>query len=645
MKKGDKLNLKIYSLFCVIIIFLCGFSPCIIIGEELSDDTVSYVADFKSKSLGDGTKELLGGINMMNDDNLGLCINKRTSAENSPYYYDTGDYLDVNSNELQFKLGLPATDDITLGFKLKMGSEAIYGSATKYFDMLVYQGVIKDVDGDGISERFSVKDSADNRLNIIRNNFSGNYIKAYSYIDGEQSTKDVFVSNESWYEVTIEADFVNNDGEILYNIDTYINGELYGTIEIPKIVTSKVSTTVMGSKGYNSTYKAGTEFGISGPSHFSMITADGTLIKDVYIHSGLRKSGETINSSSYKAEYADEIIVEESFNSSYINNKIEFRNFDKASYERESSAMMLSYTGDGNSTGKDMAVSPSVCISGTSSAEMYRFNARFYFGDYKLERKLMQLIFTKDGTVYEGSPIITILRGSVMRESEMIIPCTDGNGDVITHKANVVYQKWYNAEVIIDLSGDYPVYTITVTDDSGNILFDGIETRDTFAPLSYDNVYMQIRMDSKLEETNKLTSGETTSMKLDDICWMSLYKGSGLSLDNIKMFSGNRVMTGLSSVSEGTVELNALLSNHSRTPVNGVVLACQYSLSGEMLLLSKCGFNVAKAYAPFETNNLPTSDIVSLELNLHSDMSYIKLFVLDSLNMLVPYTSCVKYGD
>ena len=93
--------------------------------------------------------------------------------------------------------------------------------------MLVYQGVIKDVDGDGIQERFSIKDSLDKRLNIIRNNFSGNYIKAYSYIDGDQSTKDVFVSNESWYEVTLEADFMHNDGEILYNIDTYINGELY----------------------------------------------------------------------------------------------------------------------------------------------------------------------------------------------------------------------------------------------------------------------------------------------------------------------------------------------------------------------------------------------------------------------------------
>ena len=102
-------------------------------------------------------------------------------------------------------------------------------------------------------------------------------------------------------------------------------------------------------------------------------------------------------------------------------------------------------------------------------------------------------------------------------------------------------------------------------------------------------------------------------------------------------------MTAVAGVSEKTLKINALLENYSRVPVNGVVLACQYSLSGEMLSLSKCDFNVNGAYMPFEVNSLPTSDAVSIELNLNSDVSYIKLFVLDSLNNITPYTGIVKY--
>lgn len=365
---------------------------------------------------------------------------------------------------------------------------------------------------------------------------------------------------------------MNSDNEILYNINIYINNELYGTIEIPKLITTKLTTKVAGSKGSTKTLKAG-EFEISGPSYFSMITADDTFIKDVYIHSGLRKSGVTINSHSYKAEYVDEIIAEEGFSSSNLESKIEFKNFDKASYERESSAMLLSYTGDGNSTGKDMLVSPSVCISGTSSAEMYYFKSRLYFNDFKLERKLAQLIFLKDGVEYEGMPLLkTALYPERISQSEMLITYFDENGDVVTHKSGVDYHKWYNVEIIIDLFGEYPVYIVSVTDDSGN-----------------------------------------------------------------------KVMTAVAGVSEKTLKINALLENYSRVPVNGVVLACQYSLSGEMLSLSKCDFNATGAYMPFVVNSLPTSDALSIELNLNSDMSYIKLFVLNSLNNITLYTGIVKY--
>lgn len=123
MKETRNLKLRICSLFCVIMSFLFCFSPYVIMGEEISGRAVSYVADFKSKSLSVETNELIGGINMMDDDNLGLYLNERKSAVSNPSYNTEYDYLDVNSNELQFKLGLPATDDITLGFKLKMGSE------------------------------------------------------------------------------------------------------------------------------------------------------------------------------------------------------------------------------------------------------------------------------------------------------------------------------------------------------------------------------------------------------------------------------------------------------------------------------------------------------------------------------------------
>ena len=66
-------------------------------GEEISGRAVSYVADFKSKSLSVETNELIGGINMMDDDNLGLYLNERKSAVSNPSYNTEYDYLDVNN--------------------------------------------------------------------------------------------------------------------------------------------------------------------------------------------------------------------------------------------------------------------------------------------------------------------------------------------------------------------------------------------------------------------------------------------------------------------------------------------------------------------------------------------------------------------
>ena len=65
---------------------------------------------------------------------------------------------------------------------------------------------------------------------------------------------------------------------------------------------------------------------------------------------------------------------------------------------------------------------------------------------------------------------------------------------------------------------------------------------------------------------------------------------------------------------------------------------CQYTGGDELISINQGIFNISGAYDPYLIDCLPTSDAVTVSIKLDSETSWVKIFVMDSLDSLTPYT-------
>ena len=70
---------------------------------------------------------------------------------------------------------------------------------------------------------------------------------------------------------------------------------------------------------------------------------------------------------------------------------------------------------------------------------------------------------------------------------------------------------------------------------------------------------------------------------------------------------------------------------------------CQFSADKEMLDISKLDFIIPGMHEQYAKYGVPTSEAVSLDINIRNGAEYIKLFVVDSMGEIIPYTKCLEY--
>ena len=491
-KEGIKL--KSVQLRCWVLIMLIPMLiaalPIVSQCKVAADSTFSYVADFEQKSKSDASSEIIGSINMLGNESIGLYLNNREiSGYDTCTYHSDGDYIDTNGNELYFKAGSPVVSDATVGFRVNMGEE-ILTTGTKYSSLSVLQGVIKDIDDDSISDSFGIRDSVNARQEILRNYHESNLVRIYSYINDVSSYKEITVSNKSWNDIRIEVNFSEAESDVLYTLNTYCNNILCGTIEIPKKINTTNTYSVVGSTG--KTVSVTGEFEFSGPYLFNFLTSNGTLIKDVYIHSGLGKTQNVLVPVNTKTDFLDDIIVNEQFADKTVDNNLIMQNFGIATNNISSGYITLSYAGDGIKTAKDMTDSPVIKLGNNSKSDKYIFRARYKFNDFKIERCLAQFISEKDGTQALHAPILKTAIGSTMRKSTLVISYLGGDDGTtqVIKSADIANDIWYDVEIVADVSGTFPAYQIKVTSESGAIIFDEYIKSDKTAELLSGSVFL-----------------------------------------------------------------------------------------------------------------------------------------------------------
>jgi len=632
---------KSRTLLCYLLVVIYVISllllPEISFAEVISSTEFSYVADFKGKAVDEGTKELVGFVNASEDCNSHLLyLNSRTAntcEKTTCTYYEDGDYIDANGNELHFKPDDPAIFDVTIGFRINMG-EKILTSGTKYSSMSVSHGVRRDIDNDSVAEEFLVNDSLTARQQLFRNYHQSNLIRFYSYVDGVSSYKEVPVLNTSWNDIKIEADFIDSDSDILYEIRTYCNNTLYGIIEIPKIITVSSAVNVQGSTGDTVTIKGETE--ISGLYNLNLLTSNDTLVKDVYIHSGLSKIQNSLVAVNEKTDFLDKVIVTEQFTDTKLDETLNISNFNVATKSVSGGYMTLSYTGDGSKTAKDMLESPYVQVCDTQNADKYIFRVRCKFNDFKVERIIAQMFSGDSETEVSHAPILKTAKGSTMRKSKLLFTYNNGVSN-IEKSVDIANDTWYDIEITTDLTDIYPIYSINVIDESQVVILNENGIVDKTSGLLTDTIHWQIKMNNTLEEINALS--ETTKMYLDDIYFSSIQRVEKLQVNDVKIFDGCKSVDVAAYQSLGeNLKISALVSNYATSPVSGRIFVCQYTGGDELISINQGIFNISGAYDPYLIDCLPTSDAVTVSIKLDSETSWVKIFVMDSLDSLTPYT-------
>lgn len=640
--KINNLNVKrcIFGLL-IIMILTALFVPVNSFCKANVSSAFSYVADFAGKAANEGTTELIGGVNMLGEnENVGLYLNPRaaTVTEKQTCTYNAeSDYLDINGNELYLKAGSPVTDDTTIGFRMNMGD--CTSSSSKYATLSVKQGVIKDLDGDGIAERFDVKDGTSARQELMRCYFEENKIRIYSYVDGKGSNKELHISNKSWFDVKIEIDYASDDSEILYTFKTYINNKLCGEIEIPKTITTSGDVGVSCSSGNEKTFKKGSA-DIAGPYQINLTALKDTLIKGAYIHSGVGRTINAMVSVDEKTDVFDKVIVEESFGDKTLESNIELMNFNKATSLVTSGHMTLSYAGDGNGTANNMSALPYIRIFDNDSGEKYSFSGRFKFDDFRVERNIFQLISVQDGMEISHTPLLRTKVSDVIKSSSFLLTYRDNTtGNNVVKEAAVSYKIWYNVQISLDLTAEYPSYHVNITDENNNVILDEYVQSDKTAKIGKDGVHINLDIDSSLEHINSISG--TTTMYIDDIHFSRLKNIGALAVDDIKVFCNNDV--GMISSSDGNIKVDALVTNYSLDEKTGIVFVGAYS-AGDELILSSCeSFTVNAAFDPYISGSLPTAEAVFVSIKNDSTISYVKVFVLDNINNLKPHTKIYEF--
>lgn len=631
MHNVGRLTLKWFlGIFIVGIFALNIMSQC----SDASSPDVCYYADFKDKSIIENSIGIIGGINMHDNDTFGLYLNKRAVAESDTCtYHSDGDYIDVEGNELHFKTGNYAGEDLTIGFKMNMGTKKM--SSSLFSALSVMHRVYMDLDDDGILESFLVKDSLNDRQDIIRNYYGDNKIIVYSYVGGVLSYKELDILNTSWYEAKIQVCFREDDSDILYDINIYINNKHYGTIEIPQNITVAEDVQVECSSG--KTVTVSDDCDISGLGMLNFLTSYDTLVKDVYIHSGSNDYSKEMIPVNNKTDVFGELLIDEPFNKK-IKSSLILNDFDKAECNVTNNTLELYYSGDGKNTSKDMAKSPTIRMVGNGLDKKYVFKAKYSFNDFKIERNLAQLVFDKDGVEYFSVPILKTAYSNSMSKSKFVVSYLDGSGNEVKKEADISNQKWYNIEISVDLTGEYTAYNIVVIDNTGKSIINEF-VEDKTLSCTCDNVYMQMRMDSNVEQTNAL-SGSTT-MYVDDIYWASLSQIERLRVDSVKLFANKEILE--KPIGNQSIKVSAFLSNYDMEQTSGTIFVCQFSADKEMLDISKLDFMIPGMHEQYAKYGVPTSEAVSLDINIRNGAEYIKLFVVDSTGEIIPYTKCLEY--
>ena len=587
---------KISLLMSLILVMTSLFTvaPAAAAGTEVGP----WIADF-SEMTSEAGKQL---------ENNGCYLNM---ADTNNWIYDSeGDYVNTNAQSADLRIGEQYAEDYTIGFKMNAQTQGnlrlqLYGqldnstkgssasiSKPEAFD---FHEKIREVQPEGGRSLLFV-----HRVNTI--DFTNSVEKAGVQ---EKTTITKNIKSGTWVDMRVEIDFSDDaNSDVLFTAKTYMNNEYVSCIEIPRYVVTKFSGSFYWAK-------------IISPAFFPVNSGKNTLIKDMYMYSGIE------NKSIIPESFVETVaLVDEDFSKASSGDELDVATKGTEAIYNDGYAT-ISYTSDGNA---NVTGSPTIGIASPSVVNNhFIYSLKFKCDDFYTERYLFNSNI--NGVTTNPLRIDTSIRDGVTRNgADLRLVNYDANSkayDVAT--CRIVKGQWYSAQIIgkRDSSGKMS-FDVTVKNVATNeILMNATMTDEREGTLS-GAIPWKIVAGTKAE-LNALPAGTTSSFSVDDVYFAKVLDACEIS--DVKLFQGMDFLADQYELEED-IKVNVMFSNNMQSAKAVTLYVAEYNRQKELLQIVP----VTKTIEAAEVQGIclnPDRDVLSAKLTPSADSSMIECFFWD----------------
>lgn len=606
-----------------------------------------WVFDFKNASNSDGSFTN-GSL-----DSNGKFISNITGW----IYNSDGDYVDMNSSEVanDITTSEPITGDYTIGFKLKPGTAVPAGETASTYGAntiirLRAKGDIVKLSqdtyvsgSDGVIDDVEIYPASIYNFFWIYPGAKKIVVNDYTLTSGKGSDKAFYFDSDEWIDVKYVFDFAQeNTDNLLLKLYVYLNDKIASTVELPKERTLS-NTTVCLFPDYNNLSGKGYPGDVVayGVSKLTLKGAPDTLIKDMYVHDGCEFS-------SSMGKIADNTYIYGGSNIAYltsakVNTPLVNKNMG-SSYNCDYEGKSENSNGYARVTVKssttDVPWFGFETPQETNGHFVYRVKVRFNdFNTVKKFAELMSQSASGGTTHYHSSLLETVVSSS--SESKLKLTYYDG-GKYVYNYSDIKTNEWYNIEIAADYTSAYPIFEVNVSDTSGEKLFDNVRFEDRKASVQGTGLRFKFSLAASKTEIENLGSN-TSVIDVDNLYVSKLSSANKITVDYVKLYQGQDIITA-SEKFDATKELKVALtvSNNSNSVSAGTLIVAQYGPGNELLDLATSSYIAPAGKNVYTSSFMPGISASSVIFTPDENVSYIKLFVMDSTDNIIPYAKSAK---
>lgn len=550
-------------------------------------------------------------------------------------YNSDGDYVVMNAKEGIVLLDSSISSDYTLGFKMQMGAANPDGGTTSK----TY----------GVNTAIKIKLEDNNEASPPIGNVFWIYpvgekigLNEYSLADGTPTTdwindtrKFINFSNDEWIDVkfVVDVDDENKNPDLFGILYVYLNGVKSSSVEIPSVKNEK---KVLGIS--KTTVKGGTK----------------TLLKDMYAHDGIEfdsKIEETAVVNEYKFDnimtnMADGTTQDAS--GSLSSDVLKLRHIDgsKVQYNAGTSSSKGKYGNikvKANQTSIEKGIPYFEYESAQETDGLFIYSVDVYFNNFNIPYKLAEM-FSRGSATATHSSLLEI-NATKSDTATLTLSYVNKNGDTQTVtrqiKKSATEGGWWTFTVLANYKkGEYPVFTVNASNNTGKI-FDNITFTDCKAKCNGTKMNFRLSVGETTDDLLNLPADSTLSV--DNLCITKLNGTNKITVNDVKLYQGQNIIKATETFDK-TKELKVAptIFNNSNSASSGTVVVAQYSADNQLLKLSTETYSANAAQNIYTESGIPGVDAPTVTITPDADISYIKVFVIDSVDGINPFTKSLK---